>query len=211
MSRPQREAPKAQRRTQNAQREGLGNLLTDPRLHPLIERYGPAPFHPNPVRIRPPFRTLVGSIVGQQLSGKAADTIWQRLEARYPIEPQALYQAAPEDLRSLGLSRAKASYIIDLARFALEGGLEGIETQPDHEIIAHLTQVKGIGVWSAQMFLMFGLGRPDVWPVLDLGIRKGAEKLYGVTTKADLLELGERFRPYRSHAAWYLWRVLETQ
>lgn len=207
MSKPKR----AERRTENVQRRGSGHLLTDPRLHPLIERYGPAPFHPNPVRIRPPFRTLVGSIVGQQLSGKAAETIWQRLEARYPIEPQALYQAAPEDLRSLGLSRAKASYIIDLARFALEGGLEGIETQPDHEIIAHLTQVKGICVWSAQMFLMFGLGRPDVWPVLDLGIRKGAEKLYGVTTKADLLELGERFRPYRSHAAWYLWRVLETQ
>lgn len=207
MSKPKR----AERRTENVQHGGSGHLLTDPRLHPLIERYGPAPFHPNPVRIRPPFRTLVGSIVGQQLSGKAADTIWQRLEARYPIEPQALYQAAPEDLRSLGLSRAKASYIIDLARFALEGGLEGIETQPDHEIIAHLTRVKGIGVWSAQMFLMFGLGRPDVWPVLDLGIRKGAEKLYGVTTKIDLLELGERFRPYRSHAAWYLWRVLETQ
>ncbi len=207
MSKPKR----AERRTENVQHGGSGHLLTDPRLHPLIERYGPAPFHPNPVRIRPPFRTLVSSIVGQQLSGKAADTIWQRLEARYPIEPQALYQAAPEDLRSLGLSRAKASYIIDLARFALEGRLEGIETQPDHEIIAHLTRVKGIGVWSAQMFLMFGLGRPDVWPVLDLGIRKGAEKLYGVTTKADLLELGERFRPYRSHAAWYLWRVLETQ
>lgn len=207
MSKPKR----AERRTENVQHGGSGHLLTDPRLHPLIERYGPAPFHPNPVRIRPPFRTLVGSIVGQQLSGKAADTIWQRLEARYPIEPQALYQAAPEDLRSLGLSRAKASYIVDLSRFALEGGLEGIEAQPDHEIIAHLTRVKGIGVWSAQMFLMFGLGRPDVWPVLDLGIRKGAEKLYGVTTKIDLLELGERFRPYRSHAAWYLWRVLETQ
>ncbi|HEU4740413.1 MAG TPA: DNA-3-methyladenine glycosylase [Meiothermus sp.] len=187
----------------------MGNLLTDPRLHPLIERHGPAPFHPNPVKVEPPFRTLVSSIVGQQLSGKAAETIWRRLEARYLIEPQALYQADPDDLRSLGLSRAKASYVIDLSRFALEGGLEDIETQPDQEIIAHLIQVKGIGVWSVQMFLMFGLGRPDVWPVLDLGIRKGAQRLYGVTTQVELLELGERFRPYRSHAAWYLWRALE--
>lgn len=183
--------------------------LADPRLHPLIERHGPAPFHPNPAPVRPPFRTLVSSIVGQQLSGKAAQTIWRRIEARYPIEPQALYRADPADLWALGLSRAKAGYVKDLARFALEGGLEGIETQPDEAIIAHLTQVRGIGVWSAQMFLMFGLGRPDVWPILDLGIRKGAQRLYGVTTKVELLELGERFRPYRSHAAWYLWRALE--
>jgi DNA-3-methyladenine glycosylase II len=152
---------------------------------------------------------LLSSIVGQQLSGKAADTIWRRLSSRFALEPEVLYRAALEDLRAVGLSSAKARYVQDLSRFALEGGLQGLEHHSDEALIAHLTQVKGIGVWTVQMFLMFGLGRPDVWPVLDLGIRKGAQKLYGVIERDELEALGERFRPYRSHAAWYLWRALE--
>lgn len=183
--------------------------FADPHLQALLERHGPAPFYPNPVKIEPPYRTLVSSIVGQQLSGKAAQTIWKRLETRFPIEPEVLHAADLQELRSLGLSNAKAAYLRDLSGFALKGGLEAIETLPDEAILERLISVKGIGVWSVQMYLMFGLGRPDVWPVLDLGVRKGAEQLYGPMDKKTLEALGERFRPHRSHAAWYLWRVLE--
>lgn len=178
-------------------------------MQKLALQHGPAPFAPHPFPERSPYVVLLSSIVGQQLSGKAADTIWQRMVSRFELKPEVLHQAPSEDLRAVGLSNAKARYVQDLSRFALEGGLEGIEHQPDQEVIRHLTQVKGIGVWTVQMFLMFGLGRPDVWPVLDLGIRKGAQKLYGISERQALEELGERFRPYRSHAAWYLWRVLE--
>ncbi|WP_299428721.1 DNA-3-methyladenine glycosylase 2 family protein [uncultured Meiothermus sp.] len=179
-------------------------------MQELRRKHGPAPFRPNPFKTEPPFPTLVSSIVGQQLSGKAAETIWKRLAAQFAIEPEVLYTARLEDLRAIGLSNAKARYVQDLSRFTQEGGLDGIESQSDDEVIRHLTQVNGIGVWTVQMFLMFGLGRPNVWPILDLGIRKGAEKLYGITERPGLEELGERFRPYRSHAAWYLWRVLEA-
>lgn len=201
--------------TSRSARKGPNTLLevrgalADAAMQHLIQKHGPAPFRPNPFQTKPSFPTLVSSIVGQQLSGKAAETIWKRMTARFAIEPAVLLQARLEDLRAIGLSSAKARYVQDLSRFALEGGLDDLEHQSDEAIVRHLTQVKGIGVWSAQMFLMFGLGRPDVWPVLDLGIRRGAEKLYGITERRALEELGERFRPYRSHAAWYLWRVLE--
>lgn len=200
-SRPQRKRPETLRETRVE--------FADTAMQELMRKHGPAPFQPNPYKTEPPYPTLVSSIVGQQLSGKAAETIWKRLAAQFAIEPEVLYQARLEDLRGIGLSNAKARYLQDLSRFALEGGLDGIENQPDQDAIQCLTQVKGIGVWTAQMFLMFGLGRPDVWPVLDLGIRKGAERLYGISDRLRLEELGERFRPYRSHAAWYLWRVLE--
>jgi DNA-3-methyladenine glycosylase II len=183
--------------------------FADAVMRKLAHQHGPAPFAPHPFPRRAPYEVLLSSIVGQQLSGKAADTIWRRLSSRFALEPEVLYRAALEDLRAVGLSSAKARYVQDLSRFALEGGLREIEHQPDEALIAHLTQVKGIGVWTVQMFLMFGLGRPDVWPVLDLGIRKGAQKLYGVAERDELEALGERFRPYRSHAAWYLWRALE--
>jgi len=200
-SRPQRKRPATLREVRVA--------FADTAMQHLIQKHGPAPFQPNPFQTEPSFSTLVSSIVGQQLSGKAAQTIWKRLTTLFAVEPEVLHQARLEDLRAIGLSNAKARYVQDLSRFALEGGLDRIEHRPDEEIVRHLTQVKGIGVWSAQMFLMFGLGRPDVWPVLDLGIRKGAERLYGITERRELEELGERFRPYRSHAAWYLWRELE--
>ncbi|PZA08561.1 DNA-3-methyladenine glycosylase 2 family protein [Meiothermus sp. PNK-Is4] len=176
----------------------------------LQRRFGPAPFQPHAAEVRPAYPTLVSSIVGQQLSGKAAQTIWKRLEGRFPIEPAVLATAHPDELRALGLSRAKVGFIHDLSRFALEGGLEGLEQRSDEEIIAHLTQLKGIGVWTVQMFLMFGLRRPDVWPLLDLGVRRGLERVYGVSDRAGLEALGERFRPFRSHAAWYMWRVVEN-
>jgi len=200
--------PRLQRNNRAPQSKALV-VFADVPMQNLLLKHGPAPFQPHPFKPKPAYPTLLSSIVGQQLSGKAAETIWKRLTARFAVEPEVLYQARLEDLRAVGLSSAKARYVQDLSRFALEGGLDGIEHRSDQEIVRHLTQVKGIGVWSVQMFLMFGLGRPDVWPVLDLGIRRGAERLYGVTECRALEELGERFRPYRSHAAWYLWRVLE--
>lgn len=182
--------------------------FSDAAMQKLARQHGPAPFAPHPFPRRAPYEVL-SSIVSQQLSGKAADTIWHRFTSRFSLEPEVLYRASAQELRALGLSNAKARYVQDLSRFTLEGGLWEIEHQPDEVLIAHLTQVKGIGVWTAQMFLMFGLGRPDVWPVLDLGIRKGAQKVYGTDGQQALEALGERFRPYRSHAAWYLWRVLD--
>ena len=192
------------------QAKGTGKVqFEDVVMQGLLEKHGAAPFHPNPIKIDPPFRTLVSSIVGQQLSGKAAETIWKRLETAFAVEPQVLLNAKPDDLRALGLSWGKVSYIQDLSRFALEGGLEDIEHLEDALLIERLVKVKGIGVWSVQMYLMFGLGRPDVWPTLDLGVRKGIEKMYGITDKKELEVLGERFRPFRSHAAWLMWRCLE--
>ncbi|RIH86179.1 putative bifunctional transcriptional activator/DNA repair enzyme AlkA [Meiothermus luteus] len=175
----------------------------------LAERYGPAPFSPHPFPRRSPFAVLLGSVVGQQLSSKAAGAIWRRLEGRFPLEPGVLAQASFEDLRAVGLSAAKVRCVWALSRFALEGGLQGVEGLPDPEVVRRLTQLKGVGVWTAQMFLMFGLGRPDVWPLLDLGLRRGAQRVYGVADQRGLELLGERFRPYRSHAAWYLWRAVE--
>lgn len=172
----------------------------------LIALYGPAQ-----LRVAEPFVTLASSIVSQQLSGKAAQTIWQRLNDHLSVTPQALFQAEALELRALGLSRAKADYLKDLARFALAGGLEDLSKLEDQEIIAHLVTIKGIGVWTAQMFLMFGLARPDVWPVLDLGLRKAAQRHYQAQTPKELQALGQRFSPYRSHATWYLWRSLDNR
>ncbi len=181
-------------------------VLDDPVLKPLLQKHGPAPFQPHPFEPQPLYPTLLRSIVGQQLSAKAAETIWQRLVARFDLEPEVVYQVQREALRAVGLSEAKARYVRAVSRFALEGGLEGLEALSDEAVVQRLVRVEGVGVWTAQMFLMFVLGRPDVWPVQDLGLRRGAERLYpGQALEA----LGERFRPYRSHAAWYLWRALE--
>lgn len=181
-------------------------LRTDPIMAELVARHGP--FRPRPRR---PFVSLVRAIVSQQISTRAARTILARLEARYPLTPAALAAAEPRRLRSAGLSRAKALYVRELARFARTGGLRGLHRLPDEAVIARLTQVKGIGVWTVEMFLLFCLGRPDVWPVGDGGIQRAARLLYGVEDREGLLALGERFRPWRSHAAWYLWRALEER
>jgi DNA-3-methyladenine glycosylase II len=186
----------------------------DRAMQALLSKHGPAPFSPGPFTAKPSYATLVGSIVGQQVSGKAANAVYGRLEAKFSIEPAPIFAASFEELRSVGLSGAKTRYIQDLSRFALDGGLDNLESLDDQALQKHLVQVKGIGVWSVQMFLMFGLGRPDIWPVLDLGVRKGLEKTYGLDPGAKAAQLkhleafGERFRPYRSHAAWLMWRCL---
>ncbi|HSB52838.1 MAG TPA: hypothetical protein VLD58_00705 [Gemmatimonadales bacterium] len=155
-----------------------------------------------------PFPALVDAIVSQQISGKAAASILARLKTLVPIAPAALAEADLRRLRRAGLSRAKAVYVRELARFAVEGGLRGLRRLPDDAVVERLTSVKGVGVWTAEMFLIFSLGRPDVWPVGDGGVQRAAMNLYGVRNVKQLARLGDRFRPYRTHAAWYFWRSL---
>lgn len=179
-------------------------LQSCPIMAGLCARHGP-------VRLerRQPFESLVDAIVSQQISGKAADAILGRIRARIPMLPAALAAADPRRLRRAGLSRAKAVYVRELARFTDQGGLEGIEDLNDAEVVERLTSVKGIGVWTAEMFLIFSLNRLDVWPVGDGGLQRAARNLYRVRTPRSLLKLGDRFRPLRSHATWYLWRSLD--
>ncbi len=163
------------------------------------------------------FDALIRSIVYQQLSGKAAATIHRRVRAMFnsetPLPPQVA--AAEHDaLRKAGLSNQKAKYVRNLAEHSLNGSLsvETLHELGDQEIIDALTQVKGIGRWSAQMFLMFRLGRPDVLPDLDLGVQKGIQRAYRMRklpTPKKVLETGAKWAPYRTIGSWYMWRVLE--
>jgi DNA-3-methyladenine glycosylase II len=176
-----------------------------PIMSGLRERHGPAR-----LRVQPGFPSLVDAIASQQISGRAAETILGRLRRQVGSSQRALASAHLRRLRGTGLSRAKALATRDLARFAQAGGLRGLHRLSDEAIVERLTQVRGIGTWTAEMFLMFSLGRPDVWPIGDGGVQRAAADLYGATDRRALLALGERFRPWRSHAAWYLWRSLDS-
>ena len=163
------------------------------------------------------YGSLVRSIVGQQLSTKAARTIYGRLAAlfgdRAPT-PQQLLAADEETLRAAGLSRQKTSYLRDLARRVLDGSLEleRLHNLPDEEVASRLVAVTGLGRWTADMFLMFHLRRPDVLPVGDLGIRRAAERAYGLPDLPDagkLLALAGPWRPHRSLGCLYLWKTLD--
>lgn len=164
------------------------------------------------------FDALVRSIVYQQLSGKAAATIHGRVLALIGDggeAPGRIIETSHDDLRAAGLSNAKARYVRNLAEHVLDGSLpvESLHALSDDEIIAALIQVKGIGRWSAQMFLMFRLGRPDVLPELDLGVQKGIQKAYRMRklpTPKEVLSRGAKWAPYRTVAAWYMWRILEV-
>ena len=164
------------------------------------------------------FDAICRSIVFQQLSGKAAGTIHGRFEGLYggrsPL-PSELTETTDERLRSVGLSRGKSAYLKDLAMRVVSGELpvETLHELSDDEVIAALTRVKGIGRWTAQMFLMFRLGRPDVLPDLDLGVQKGIQRAYRLRKlpSPDLVKkIGAKWAPYRTFASWYLWRLLDT-
>lgn len=190
---------------------------TDPRMAQLIarsRRYNIA----SAVSIRP-FDALAESIAYQQLSGKAAATIFGRVRALYPkrkwLDPEQLLATPDESLRAAGLSRAKTAALKDLAAKTIDGTVpsgRALIQMSDDEIIARLTQVRGIGRWTVEMLLLFDLGRPDVWPVDDYGVRKGFAKTFGrrkLPTPKQLVKIGEKWRPYRSVAAWYFWRALD--
>ena len=160
---------------------------------------------------------LVGAIVSQQLSTKAAATIFARFVALFPEGeiPNAAAMAALSDqqLRGVGLSGQKVGYLRDLSARIADGrlNLEELDTLPDDQVIERLTAVKGLGRWTAEMFLMFRLHRPDVLPADDLGIVKAVQKVYGLRKRpkaARILKIGEAWRPYRSVASWYLWQTL---
>ena len=162
------------------------------------------------------FASLARAIAYQQLAGAAAGAIWERVLSQLAGECNArsILEAGPETLRAAGLSAAKTASLIDLAERDLSGklGLQSLGRYGDEEVIARLVQVRGIGPWTAHMFLLFTLHRLDVWPTGDLGVRKGfalAFDLPEVPAPATLEELGEQFRPYRSVAAWYCWRACE--
>ena len=164
------------------------------------------------------FQALTRSIIYQQLSGKAAGTILARFNALFPLNaptPELVLTMRDEQLRAVGLSRQKIGYIRDLSSkvSSEELPLDAVETMTDDDLIAHLVQVKGIGRWTAQMFLMFRLGRRDVLPELDLGIQNAVRRAYRMRkrpTPKRLKKLGAKWSPHSSVAAWYLWRSLEN-
>ena len=212
----------------------------DPVMRAIIERLGPCRMEFGP----PEFHSLAEAIVYQQLNGKAAVTIFKRFAALAgePLTPQGILKLSGEQMRSVGLSKQKSAYLKDLAEKTVSGLLDfaKLPDLPDKEIIEHLTQVKGIGVWTAQMFLMFTLRRPNVLPTGDFGVRMAMYKNYlekrtkrngatGLTkgkketgskpakvkiilpTPDQMQKIAKRWEPYRSIACWYLWQSLDTK
>jgi DNA-3-methyladenine glycosylase II len=181
-------------------------LLSCPIMADLVKRHLAPRLEPHAS-----FPSLVDAIVSQQISGKAAASIMARLRSRVPIRPVPLAEADPRRLRRAGLSRAKARYVRELARFAADGGLRGLSRLSDEAIVERLTAVKGVGIWTAEMFMIFSLNRTDVWPVGDGGIQRAVSNLYGARTPKAIVRVGEQFRPWRTYAAWYLWRSLDDK
>jgi 3-methyladenine DNA glycosylase/8-oxoguanine DNA glycosylase len=186
---------------------------TDPVMRGIIERVGPYKIEHR----EPSFETLVRSIVYQQLSGRVASVILGRLVAMLPdgkVTPDAILKLTPARMRKAGLSKQKTAYIRDLARKTNKGDIkfETLADLSDLEVIEHLTQVKGIGVWTAHMFLIFALRRPDILATGDLGVRVAIRKAYQLEElplPKQVEELAVAWRPYSSVAVWYLWRSLE--
>lgn len=185
----------------------------DPIIEGVIKQVGPFTLKPQ----RDRFKLLVRSILSQQVSMAAAKSIWARLEnAVEPggLRPEVISRFTPEKLRESGISRQKAGYLLDLAEKCSAGTvrLSRLGRMSDEAVIEELVKVKGIGRWSAQMFLIFALGRPDVFPYDDFGLRSALLRLYDLKElpKRDVcLPIGERWRPYSSIATWYCWRYLE--
>lgn len=197
--------------------DALSHLRTnDPELGRLIEAAGPLQ-----IKIRPNrsvFEVLLRSIVYQQLSDRAASTIYARLGAALggpSPTPSRLLDLDEEVLRGAGLSRGKIRAARDLAQRTLAGELPDrnqMQAMSDEEVVERLTRVHGVGPWTAQMLLIFHLGRPDVLPITDLGVRKGFMLTYGMDAMPsgdDLLARAQRWKPYRSIASWYLWRAVD--
>jgi DNA-3-methyladenine glycosylase II len=189
-------------------------MRRDPRLAELMKRVGRCGLPDG--RAHDPFAGLVRVIMSQQLSTKAAETIFGRVEVlaggRGSLTPAVVRALDSTALRGAGVSRPKITYLYDLADHVADGRLDfaSLDGHADDEVIARITAVKGLGRWSAEMFLMFRLNRPDILPVDDLGIVKGVQKLFGMKCRPKprtMVRLTEHWRPYRSVACWYLWRI----
>jgi DNA-3-methyladenine glycosylase II len=185
-------------------------LHADPVLRALVERVGPYRLESR----GSPYQSLLRALLYQQLAGAAASAIERRFLAifgdRIP-EPKELLATSPEQLRAAGISRQKAGYLHSLAERAAAGGLDDgrLRRASDDETIEHVTQIKGVGRWTADMLLMFCLGRPDVLPVGDLGVQRAMKEAYQLDSLPDpprMLAIADSWRPYRSAGAWYLWR-----
>jgi DNA-3-methyladenine glycosylase II len=191
-------------------------MRRDPVLAPIVRKYKDRTILETPSL--DPFSALVRTITSQQLSTKAAATIHRRILDLMPdgvATPESIERTTDDQLRAAGLSRQKIAYVRDLAKHAANGELplHSLNTLADEDVIAAITRVKGLGRWSAEMFLMFRLHRADVLPVDDLGIVVAVQRLYGLRKrpKADRLrKIAEPWRPYRTVACWYLWRSLEN-
>ncbi|PYT55563.1 MAG: DNA-3-methyladenine glycosylase 2 family protein [Acidobacteria bacterium] len=187
---------------------------SDPVLRAIIARVGPFRMEYG----EPEFHSLAEAIIYQQLNGKAAVTIFKRFAALAgePLTPEGILKLSEEQLRSVGLSKQKSSYLRDLAAKTHEGKLDfgRLPKLSDDEVIEHLTQVKGIGVWTAHMFLMFALRRPNVLPTGDFGVRMAMKKYYKkrkLPKPAQMEKIAKAWEPYRSVACWYLWKSLDVK
>lgn len=183
----------------------------------VIRKVGPCPLAPR--RGVQPWQALVHSVAYQQLNGTAAETIFNRFLALFPEvkfpTPEQIVAASDDQLRSAGLSRAKTAAIKDIAAKTIAGVVlerRAIARLSDVEIIERLTTIRGVGPWTVEMLLMFTLGRPDVLPATDYGVRSGFALVYGLKelpAPKEILAHGERWRPYRTTASWYLWRAVD--
>lgn len=187
---------------------------SDPTMRAIIEKHGPCKIAYG----EPTFASLAETIVYQQLNGKAAATIFKRFTdlAGLPLTPKGVLKLSDEQMRSAGLSKQKLSYLRSLAELTLSGevNFEQLPNLPNEEVIAHLTRVKGIGVWSSQMFLMFTLRRQDILPTGDLGIQMAMQKHYRkrkLPKPKEMEKIAKAWSPYRTIACWYLWRSVDTK
>ena len=196
-------------------RKAISHLKkSDPILRAIIQRVGPCRMEFG----EPVFHSLAEAIVYQQLNGKAAVTIFNRFAALAgePVTPEGILKLTPENMRAVGLSKQKSSYLFDMAERASRGELDftRLPDLTDEEVIKHLTQVKGVGVWTAHMFLMFTLKRPNVLPTGDFGVQMAIKKHYGkrkLPKPLQMEKIARPWEPYRSIACWYLWRSLDIK
>lgn len=189
-------------------------MFRDPILKKLVKKY-PAPQFEDKSEIL--FEKLIDSIISQQISTKAADTVFERFKNLFGSKsfpsPQEILVMEDSKLQSIGTSYIKISYIKAIAQAFKDNHLDAkkIKTLSDAEVIIELTKIKGVGQWTAEMILIFTLNRPDVFSIGDLGLRNAITRLYGITDKKEMLKLAESWKPYRSTASWYLWRSLENK
>lgn len=183
------------------------HLSRDPTMKELVERYGE-------LRLKPAndtYQRLVLSVVRQQVSTASAEAIKERLFNRFEVSPESMMEVDKSDLVEVGLSQRKAEYVKNIGEAYIREGYDKayFEEMTDHEVINELTCIRGVGDWTAKMYLIFCLGREDVFPIEDLGIRRGIEELYGDTSQEEMKERSEEWQPFRSYASLYIWRAHE--
>ncbi|MES3517271.1 MAG: DNA-3-methyladenine glycosylase [Natronomonas sp.] len=185
--------------------ETAHELGDDPELGALVEEHGPLTLEP----ATDTFRRFVASVIAQQVSTAAAESIRKRVFDSFEITPETIAAADRSALQAAGLSKQKAEYVTHIAEAYLEYGYDRayFAGMDDEAVIEELTEIHGVGTWTAKMFLIFCLGRKDVFPVEDLGVRNGMQQLYGDLSRTEMCEVAERWRPHRSYAALYLWKA----